>query len=101
MKYPKNIKLTKEEQQIEDDAEKFIPISDVEKEELMDAIERSRKTANLSLRLNTDDLNRIKSLAKNDGLPYQTLIGSILHKYSTNQFVEEKAFKKVLEKFRK
>ncbi|MBI2436769.1 MAG: antitoxin [Candidatus Magasanikbacteria bacterium] len=101
MKYPKNIKLTREEQQIEDEIEKFVPLSVTESEELMEAIERSKKSSNISLRLSTDDLIRIKNLAQKEGLPYQTLIGSVLHKYSTNQFVEEQVIKKVVEKLRK
>lgn len=96
MKYPKHIKLTKEEQQIEDDMEKFVPLSGEEQEELMEAIERARKTANISIRLSADDLHRIKNIAKKDGLPYQTLIGSIIHKYSTNQLIDQQTVKHIV-----
>jgi predicted DNA binding CopG/RHH family protein len=34
----------------------------------------------ISLRLNESDLERLKAKALREGMPYQTLIGSILHK---------------------
>jgi predicted DNA binding CopG/RHH family protein len=34
-----------------------------------------------SLRLNEEDMEKIKNIAKDQWLPYQTLISSILHKY--------------------
>ncbi len=38
-----------------------------------------------SFRLNEEDMQKIKEMAKNQWLPYQTLVGSILHKYITWQ----------------
>ncbi|MDO9414780.1 CopG family antitoxin [Pararhizobium sp.] len=35
----------------------------------------------ISLRISRSDLTRLKSLALQEGVPYQTLINSILHKY--------------------
>lgn len=40
------------------------------------------KRKSINLRLLEDDLQRIKSKAIKEGIPYQTLIGSILHKYA-------------------
>ena len=34
-----------------------------------------------SLRLNEDDMIKLKQIAKEQWLPYQTLISSIIHKY--------------------
>ncbi len=42
-----------------------------------------KKEAKINIRLSTSDLERIKELAAYEGLPYQTLIGSILHKYAS------------------
>jgi predicted DNA binding CopG/RHH family protein len=36
----------------------------------------------LSLRVNRSDISRIKSLAQDDEIPYQTLMQSILHRYA-------------------
>jgi len=38
----------------------------------------------ISLRLQKSDLNRLKAKALQEGIPYQTLINSILHKAVTN-----------------
>ena len=35
------------------------------------------------------DLEKLKEKAKNDGIPYQTLISMVLHKYITNQLLEK------------
>ena len=41
-----------------------------------------RKDARINIRLSTTDLLRIKQKAAFEGIPYQTLIASILHKYA-------------------
>ena len=41
-----------------------------------------RKDTKISLRLNKSDLTEIKAEALKQGLPYQTLISSILHQYA-------------------
>jgi predicted DNA binding CopG/RHH family protein len=38
----------------------------------------------ISLRISRTDLARLKSRAMQEGIPYQTLINSILHKYVTS-----------------
>jgi predicted DNA binding CopG/RHH family protein len=40
------------------------------------------KRKSINLRVLEDDLQRIKIKAIENGIPYQTLIGSILHKYA-------------------
>lgn len=42
-----------------------------------------KKEARINIRLSVSDLRRIKQMAAYEGLPYQTLIASILHKYSS------------------
>ena len=41
-----------------------------------------KKDARINIRLSTTDLEQIKQKAAYEGLPYQTLIASILHKYA-------------------
>ena len=41
-----------------------------------------RKDARINIRISSSDLERLKQMAAYEGLPYQTLISSILHKYS-------------------
>ena len=40
-----------------------------------------RKDARINIRLSTADLELLKQRAAEEGLPYQSLISSILHKY--------------------
>ena len=44
-----------------------------------------RKTNNINIRLSKKDLQKIKALAARKGLPYQTLISSLLHQYSLSE----------------
>jgi predicted DNA binding CopG/RHH family protein len=46
------------------------------------AKETMRKKRNINIRISEQDLEAIKLRAAREGLPYQTLIGSILHKYA-------------------
>lgn len=45
----------------------------------------SQKNARINVRLSEADLRMLKSRAVEEGLPYQTLISSILHKYVTGR----------------
>jgi predicted DNA binding CopG/RHH family protein len=47
-------------------------------------LEKMRKSESISIRLTPTDLSRIKAKAIEEGLPYQTLITSIIHKYAHN-----------------
>ena len=40
------------------------------------------KTKNINLRLSERDLQKLKRKAMEEGLPYQTLAASVLHKFS-------------------
>lgn len=44
----------------------------------------------ISLRINTQDLIEIKTEAERLGIPYQTLMGSILHRYITGELLDKK-----------
>lgn len=41
-----------------------------------------KKNARINIRLSTTDLDQIKQRAIFEGMPYQTLISSVLHKYA-------------------
>ena len=49
------------------------------------ARETLRKDARINIRLTQRDLFNLKSKALREGIPYQTLVASILHKYLTGQ----------------
>lgn len=54
-----------------------------EKEKALEAASNYlQKDTRINIRISSADLKRIKQKAAYEGLPYQTLIASILHKYS-------------------
>jgi len=40
-----------------------------------------RKDQRMNIRISRADLNRLKTRAAEEGIPYQTLVASVLHKY--------------------
>ena len=47
-----------------------------------------RKDRRLNIRISTEDLEAIQKRALAEGLPYQTLISSLLHKYASGRLKE-------------
>lgn len=61
------------------------PVVNVEKEKVRarKAAEKTlRKDVRINIRLSSSDVMNIKQIAAYEGLPYQTLIASVLHKYA-------------------
>ena len=48
-----------------------------------------RKDKRVNIRMSEKDLIRIRKKAMEEGLPYQTLISSILHRYANNRLVDK------------
>ena len=48
-----------------------------------------RKDARINIRLSSKDLRALQSRALREGIPYQTLVASVLHKYVEGQLVEK------------
>jgi predicted DNA binding CopG/RHH family protein len=70
--------------------EAFHPVSEQQKQRLREAA-RSHLQSNqtrMNIRISTVDLDRIKERAAREGLKYQSLVKSVLHKYVTGQLVE-------------
>jgi predicted DNA binding CopG/RHH family protein len=53
------------------------------------ARETLRKNKRVNIRMTERDLVRIQKKAIEEGLPYQTLISSVLHKYINGRMVEK------------
>lgn len=47
------------------------------------------KNKRVNIRMTAWDFNKAQEKALQEGLPYQTFLASILHKYLTNQFIEK------------
>ena len=86
--------LDDEEQQIVEDFEKALesgtlesaPNLEARKKELQKIARNTlNKTRNINIRLTERDLYRLKSKAIEEGIPYQTLASSILHKATAKQ----------------
>jgi len=52
--------------------------------------DKSAAKVAVGLRLDGSDLARLKTEAARRGIPYQTLLGSILHQYLNDDLVERK-----------
>ena len=48
-----------------------------------------RKDKRVNIRMTERDLVRLKKTAMHEGLPYQTLISSVLHKFLNGRLVEK------------
>ncbi|MDD3819693.1 MAG: CopG family antitoxin [Actinomycetota bacterium] len=89
--------LDQDENKIEEEAKKYKPVSEQKKKKIESILEKSQKKKVITLRLDNNDLEEIKSIADDEGVPYQTLISSILHKYINDRFVDKKEVFKVSE----
>ncbi len=83
MKY---YELDKEEQEILDSAERgeWKPVKNLAEEKIrLKQIARNtlNKTRNINLRLSERVVAKLKARAVKEGLPYQTLASSVLHKF--------------------
>jgi len=77
-------KLSKEELAIEKALLRgeYEPAGAAEVRAVARAIAARRKDAVLNIRINSHDLNHLKAKAKKQGVPYQTFISEILHRYA-------------------
>jgi predicted DNA binding CopG/RHH family protein len=86
-------KLTKEEKEILDSFEKdeWVPAANLskrKKELVAYARNTLRKDNRLNIRISERDLLELQRKAVNEGLPYQTYVSSIIHKFLNGSLVE-------------
>lgn len=85
-----NVTLDEYESELEAAFDKVAPLTEKEKLKHLSKLTLAannylKKDKRISIRIYGNDLENIKRLALNEGLPYQTLITSILHKFATGQ----------------
>jgi predicted DNA binding CopG/RHH family protein len=90
------MKTNKDEKEILDSVERgeWRTISNVEKESRRYqkyARATFRKDKRINIRISEKDLIKLQRRAVKEGLPYQTFISSILHKFVSGQFMEKSA----------
>ncbi|MGR8980848.1 MAG: CopG family antitoxin [Gammaproteobacteria bacterium] len=79
------VKLDKEEQELLDafEAGEFESVLKVERKNLLaqSAEDASKKDKRINIRISSRDLAALQRRALEEGLPYQSLVASVLHKY--------------------
>ena len=88
------MKLTKEEKEILDSVErgewKQIPDFKCEAKRFQESAKATlRKDKRVNIRMTERDLVSFQKKAVEEGLPYQTLISSVLHKYINGRLIEK------------
>ena len=96
-----SVKLDKFEKVIENEAKDYRQVLSPKKREIDSILKRAQKAHNINLRINKEELNLLKQRAEKEGLPYQTLLSSILHKYLTNQLIESDGVVRLLDIMKK
>lgn len=49
-----------------------------------------KKNRKINIRISENDLSALQRKAAREGIPYQTLIGSVLHKYASGFLIESR-----------
>lgn len=80
--------LDEEEKQLLEEIERgeWKPVKDFAKakREAMETAKNTlNKTRNINIRLSEKDVQKLKAIAVRDGIPYQTLASSILHRFAS------------------
>lgn len=100
-KMKKKPKLDKFEKEIEESLERgewqSLPKSEVSRFENMakQSAEHRKREARVNIRMTQGDVDVIRQLAEEEGLGYQTLMSSVLHKYASGRLVEKSMLDKV------
>ena len=87
-------KLDKEEQDLLDSFEhgEWSPVAD-RKREIARHVGYAKNTLakdrRVNIRISSKDLEELQAIAVEDGMPYQTLMASVLHRFVSGRFVEK------------
>ena len=90
-------KLDKYEREIERSAESYRSVSKRERLKIEGMLDKIRKTRNVNIRISEAVLEQLKRRSQEEGIPYQTLISSILHKFVTDRLVDEKSIRRSMQ----
>ena len=74
--------LDQEEKEIMEAIEndEFVPVTGAELKRVADAIAARKKDMTLTIRVNGNDINRIKKMAQKRKIPYQSYISEVIHR---------------------
>lgn len=93
----KDIDIESYEQDILDDFEKGEFVSVKNSKEIMHLAEQAasnyiKRDNRVNVRVSGSDLNMIKKVAVEEGLPYQTLLASIIHKFASGRLIDRERY---------
>jgi predicted DNA binding CopG/RHH family protein len=89
--------LDRYEKKIESEVHSYVPISGKKRRKIETILDATRKTKNINIRISQQDLENLRRSAEQEGIPYQTLISSVLHKYLSGRLVDEISIRKSVE----
>jgi predicted DNA binding CopG/RHH family protein len=77
----KKLKLSKEEKEIENDllSDEYKPIKGKELANIEKILKSRKKDRTMTIRVNSEDIEKIKGKAKELGIKYQSYISEIIH----------------------
>jgi predicted DNA binding CopG/RHH family protein len=90
-------KLDKYEREIERSADSYRSVKGTERAKIEGMLDKIRKTRNVNIRISEAVLEQLKRRSQEEGIPYQTLISSILHKFVTDRLVDEKSIRRSMQ----
>jgi predicted DNA binding CopG/RHH family protein len=93
----KRNKFDADEQQLEKDMEQFQPVNAAKKQLIEGILDKANEKRSISLRLKSNDLELLKRRAAAEGLPCQTLLASIVHKFLSDQLVDRRSILKSMD----
>jgi len=64
-------------------------------------INAANKTKNINIRISAYDIEKAKQKSAEEGIPSQTLISNVIHKYVAGKLVDESAVLKSMELLRR
>ena len=93
---PDDMVLDTEEQLYEDHSDEFVSApAEMRAQLIQAAVNTQNKTERMNIRMSKKDMENLKAIALREGLPYQSLVTSVLHKYTTGLLVDINEAKKV------
>ena len=60
--------------------DEFVPVTGAQLRHVADAIAARKKDMTLTIRVNRNDINRIKKMAQKRRIPYQSYISAVIHR---------------------
>ena len=88
----KHFEIEKHEDEVLDDFEKgqFTSVENLHQEKNLAkqaAKNYMKRSSRINIRVSEADLNMVRRIAVQEGLPYQTLLASIIHKFASGRLI--------------